>query len=72
MNWSQAGEVELFSSEVFLTSQDGLQLGNVTGFMAKSEVNLHFGFLHGLARDIKLVFVIVSHRQQTFSGPGLS
>lgn len=65
MNWGQAEEVELLSSEAFLTSQDGLQLCNVTDFMAKSEVNLHFGFLHRLARDISLVFVTACHRQQT-------
>lgn len=72
MNWGQAGEVELLSFEVFLTSQDGLQLCNVTDFMAKWEVNLHFCFLHGLARDISLVFVIASRRQQTLSSPRLS
>lgn len=72
MSWGQAGEVELLSSEVFLTSQDGLQLCSVTDFMAKSGVNLHFGSLHVLARNISLVFVIASHRQQTPSSPKLS
>lgn len=60
------------SSEVFLTSQDGLQLCSVTEFVAKSEVNLQFGFLHGLARVISLEFVIASRRQQTLSSPRLS
>lgn len=71
MSWGQAGEVELLSSEVFLTSQGGLQLCIVTGFDGQIRSKSTFWLIARVV-NISLVFVIASHRQQTLSSPRLS